>query len=195
MDTQFHLNYSEVSCTPNLPTEGVPAKTQAFFHKAFPPTMTDNDFVDLFTQRLTVAMSRLPFPMDAAACATSIFHTIWAVKQWLLPQMAAPCLKLARNAQHFGPPGGVVGRDCPFCGGPTTDSFTHFLQCTEMFGMVQDVLPRLAWAPAQPGRDLEFFGRRCRCPAADPHRHHHRRTRAALVAHKRSARAARGAPV
>ncbi len=60
--------------------------------------MTDNDFVDLFTQRLTVAMSRLPFLMNVAACALGFLRTVRAVNHWLLPQMAVPFFKLARTA-------------------------------------------------------------------------------------------------
>jgi hypothetical protein len=138
-------------------------------------------------------MSCLTFPVDVAACAAGILHTISEVNQRLLPQMAVPCFKLACSAWHVGPTGGAVGRACLFCGGPAIDSFTHYSQCNELFAMIQDVLPRLAWAPSPPGRVLELFGVGADAP---------RRVLigtvidslwAALVAHKRPARAGRGA--
>ena len=188
MVTQLHSNYFDVSSIPNLLTEDIPAKTQAFFHKALLPTVADSDLVDLFSERLKLPMSRLPFPMDVAACAAGLLHTIWAVNKWLLPQVAVPCLKLACNAWHFG----VVGRVRPFCSGPTADSFAHFIQYTEMVGMVQEALPRFAWAPTQPGRVLELFGVGADAPRLVLIGTVLDGLWAALVAHKRSARAAQG---
>ncbi len=118
---------------------------------------------------------------------------IRAVNRRLLLQMAVPCLKLACNAWHFRPAGGAVDRSCPFCGCPATDSLTHCFQRTAMFDMVQDVLPRLAWASSKPVRVLE----RCGVGADAP-----RRVLvgtvldglwAALVARTRTSRSARGA--
>ncbi len=66
------------------------------------PLWTNSDFEALFSERLKVPMSRLTFPMGVAACAAGIFHTSREVNQWLLLQMAVPCLKLACNACTSG---------------------------------------------------------------------------------------------
>ena len=125
----------------------------------------DQEIVDVFQARLSVALDRLPFPSDSRACTSGLLAVIREVNLRFLPQMAVPILKLACNVWTFGPVEGSSGRRCPFCGDPLAGGLSHLLPCPAFFGLVAAVLPGCPWSEPPPVRLLELCG-----VGADPSR-------------------------